>query len=78
MRPVARRMPKSNEGLTMGVVDRSAAGHTGAMINLKNLLAHKLDAPFGACSPPVPAPLPCQPPVRPLDDTDRNARNPTL
>jgi len=49
MRPVARRMPKSNEGLTMGVVDRSAAGHTGAMINLKNLLAHKLDAPFGAC-----------------------------
>jgi hypothetical protein len=36
---------QSNEGLTMGVVDRSAAGRTGAMINLKNLLAHKIDAP---------------------------------
>ena len=37
----------------MGVVDRPPAGHTGAMINLGNLLAHKLDAAFGACPPLV-------------------------
>ena len=37
---------QSNEGLDNGRVDRSAAGHTGAMSNLKNLLAHKLDAAF--------------------------------
>jgi hypothetical protein len=35
------------------------------MINLENLLAHKLDAAFGACPPLVQAgcqrpPLPCQ------------------
>ena len=67
----------------MGVVDRPAAGHTGAMINLGDLLAHKLDAAFGTCPPLVPAgrqcpPLPCQRPMGSLDDTDRNARNPTL
>jgi hypothetical protein len=28
----------------MGVGDRPPAGHTGAMINLRNMLAHKLDA----------------------------------
>jgi hypothetical protein len=48
----------------------------------RNLLAHKLDAAFGSCPPLVPAgrqrpPLPCQRPMRLLDDTDRNARNPT-
>jgi hypothetical protein len=35
----------------MGVGDRPTAGHTGAMINLGNLLAHKPDAAFGACPP---------------------------
>jgi hypothetical protein len=55
----------------MGLGDRPAAGHTGAMINLGNLFAHKLDAAFGACPPLVPAggqrpPLPCQRPLRSL------------
>ncbi|MGH3340112.1 MAG: hypothetical protein ACRDPL_14975, partial [Propionibacteriaceae bacterium] len=52
------------------MVDRPA---TGAMINLGNLLAHKLDAAFGACPPLVLAgrqrpPLPCQRAMRLLDD----------
>jgi hypothetical protein len=49
----------------MGVLDRPPAGHTGAMINLGNLLTHKLDAAFGVCRPagtsrsPQRPPLPC-------------------
>jgi hypothetical protein len=35
----------------MGVLDRPPAGHTGAMINLRNMLSHKLDAAFGVCPP---------------------------
>jgi len=45
------------------------------MINLGNLLAHKLDAAFGTCPPLVPAGrqrplLPCQRATRLLDDRD--------